>query len=85
MVSVSGGVDLTQVGGDLLLVLVGHESERRADGVHDAGLYPGVGEDGLDRFGVALEPVDAADEHVLDAAGLQVGQDSEPELAPSVF
>ena len=58
----------------------GHEPQRRADRVHDAGLHPCLGVDGLDRLREAGEPVDAADEHVLNAAGLQLGQDLQPEL-----
>ena len=61
-------------------VLVGHEPQRCADRVHDAGLHPRLRVDGLDRLREAAQPVDAADEHVLDAAGLQLGQDLEPEL-----
>jgi hypothetical protein len=34
VVTVNGGVDLAQVRGDLLLVLVGHEPQARADLVH---------------------------------------------------
>src|SRR5687768_5939131 len=46
----------------------------------DAGLHPRVREDGLDRFREALESVDAADQHVLDAALFELVQDGEPEL-----
>jgi len=48
--------------------------------VHQARLHPGLGVDGLDRLGEAGQPVDAAHEYVLDAAGLQIGQDLQPEL-----
>ena len=45
-----------------------------------AGLHPGLREDGLDRLGEAGQPVDAADQDVGDAACLEVGQDLQPEL-----
>ena len=48
--------------------------------MNQARLHPGLGVDGFDRFGEAGQPVDAADEHVPDAAGLQIGQDLQPEL-----
>ena len=47
----------------------------------DAGLHPRLREDGLDRLGEPLQPVDAGDQDVLDAALLQVVEDLEPELA----
>ena len=50
------------------------------DEVNDAGLDGGLGEDRLDRLGEALEPVHAADQDVLDAPLLEVGQDLHPEL-----
>ena len=43
-------------------------------------LHPGLGVDGLDRLGEPGQPVDAADEHVLDAALLEIGQHLKPEL-----
>ena len=46
----------------------------------DAGLHPGLGEDGLDGVGEALEAVDAGDEDVVDAAALEVVEDGQPEL-----
>ena len=52
--------------------------------MHDAGLHRRLGEDRLDRFGEALEAVDAADQDVVDAAGLQVGQHLHPELGALV-
>jgi hypothetical protein len=58
-------------------VLVGDEAERLADQVHDAGLHLGLREDGLDRFREALQPVDAADQDVADAALLQLAQHGE--------
>ena len=48
--------------------------------MHDAGLHPGLGVDGLDRLREPGEPVDAADEHVLVAALLEIGQHLQPEL-----
>ena len=46
----------------------------------DAGLHPGLGKDGLDRFGETLQAVDAGDQHVADAAAVEVVEDGEPEL-----
>ena len=79
-VRVDGGVDRLQVFGDGAPVLVRHEAQRLADQVHDAGLHPGLREDRFDRLGEALEPVDAADQDVADAALLQLAQHGEPEL-----
>jgi len=61
-------------------VLVGYEAQALADQMDDAGLHPGVGEDSLDRFREALELVDAADQHVLNAALLELLQHLQPEL-----
>jgi hypothetical protein len=59
VVALHSGVDLPEVGVDLLLlVLLGHEPQRGADGVHEAGLHPGFGEHRLDRFGEAGQAVD---------------------------
>jgi hypothetical protein len=55
--------------------LVGDEPHRVADLVNDAGLHPRLREHGLDCLGEPGEPVDAADEDVLDAAVVQVVQD----------
>jgi hypothetical protein len=41
----------------------------------EAGLDPGLGEDGLDRVGEAGQAVDTGHEHVLNAALLEVGED----------
>ena len=46
----------------------------------DAGLHPGLGEDGLDRLGKAGQAVDAADQDVLNAALVQVVEHGQPEL-----
>jgi hypothetical protein len=46
----------------------------------DAGLNPGLGEDGLDRFRKAGQAVDAGDQNVGDTALGQVVEDSQPEL-----
>lgn len=48
--------------------------------MRQAGLRPGVGEDGLDRLGEAGQAVDAADQHVGDAALLELGENLQPEL-----
>jgi hypothetical protein len=66
--------------GQLAAIAVGHEPRAVADQVHDAGLDPGLGEDGLDRRGEALEPVDAADQDVLEAALFELGRHREPGL-----
>ncbi len=62
------------------LVAVGHEAQVGTHLVDQAGLHPGLREDGLDRLGEAGQPVDAADHDVGDAACLEVGQDLQPEL-----
>jgi hypothetical protein len=48
--------------------------------MNDARLHPGLREHGLDRVGEALEPVDAGDQHILDAALLELGEVLQPEL-----
>ena len=48
--------------------------------VPDARLHPRLREDGLDRLREASQPVDAADEDVLDAAVREVVEDGQPEL-----
>src|SRR3954471_11154265 len=63
-----GGVDRPQRRGDLLAVAVVDVAQRGADQVHDAGLDPRLRERRLDRLGEALQPVDAADQDVIDAA-----------------
>jgi hypothetical protein len=78
-VGVDGAVDRLEVGDDLLAVLPGDVAHAVGDQVHDAGLHPGVGEDGLDRFGEAGQPVDAGHENVLDAAVLQIVEHGKPE------
>ena len=79
-VGVDGGVDRLQVAGDLLALAARHVLEAVADQVHDARLHRGLREDRLDRLGEALQPVDAADQDVLDAALLELGEDLHPEL-----
>src|SRR3954469_16365994 len=79
---VGGGVDRPQRGGDPFLVAVVDVAQRGADEVHDAGLYPGLRERRLDRLRETLEPVDAGDQDVLDAAAAEVVQDGQPELRP---
>jgi hypothetical protein len=64
LLGVGRGVDRAQRGGDLLLVAVVDVPERGADEVDDAGLHPGLRERRLDRFGQALEAVDAGDQDV---------------------
>jgi hypothetical protein len=48
--------------------------------VNDARLHHGLGEDRLDRLREPLQPVDAADQDVPDAALLELGEDLHPEL-----
>ena len=79
-VSVHGRVDRLQIAGDLLALLAGHVLQAMAQEVNDAGLHGGLGEDRLDRLGEALEPVHAADQDVLDAALLELGEHLHPEL-----
>src|SRR5215210_7866959 len=79
-VGVGGGVDRAQRRGDLLAVAVVDVAQRGADEVHDAGLHPRGREDGFDRLGEALEPVDAADQDVLDATAAEIVEDGQPEL-----
>ena len=80
LVGVLGGVDRLQVAGDLLALAAGHVLQAVADQVHDACLHRGLGEDRLDRLGEPGQPVDAADQNVPYAAGLQIGEDLHPEL-----
>ncbi|ESZ68224.1 hypothetical protein X726_32400 [Mesorhizobium sp. L103C105A0] len=51
-----------------------------ADQVHDAGLDDGLGKDGVDRLGKALQSVDDGDQDIADAAALQLVHDAQPEL-----
>ena len=48
--------------------------------MHDAGLHPGLGEDGRDRVREARQAVDAEDQHVTDAALVQIVEHGQPEL-----
>ena len=48
--------------------------------MNDAGLHGRAGEDRLDRLRKALEPVHAADQDVLHAALLELGEHLHPEL-----
>jgi hypothetical protein len=54
--------------------------EAVADQVDDARLHDRLGEDRLDRLGESLQAVDAADQDVLHAALLELGEDLHPEL-----
>jgi hypothetical protein len=75
-----GSVDRPEVLDDLVAAAARDVAEALADQVHQAGLHRRGREDGLDRLGEALQPVDAADQDVADTAGLQVGQHLHPEL-----
>src|SRR5215207_2126472 len=52
----------------------------RSDGVDNAGLDHGVGEDGRDRLGKALQTIHDGDQHVFDTPVLELGHDAKPEL-----
>jgi len=39
-----------------------------------------LGEDGANRFGESLEPIDRGNEDILDAPVVQIGQDLQPEV-----
>ena len=79
-VGVDGGVDRLQIPGDLLALAPRDVLQRRADQMHDTRLDRRAREDRLDRLREPLQTVDAADQDVLDAAGLQVVEDLHPEL-----
>ena len=80
VLGVDGGVDLAQVGGERFAVLVGHEAHAGADLMHQAGLDGRVREGRLDRLREAGQPVDADEQDVGDAAGLQIAENVKPEL-----
>jgi hypothetical protein len=61
-------------------VLVADEAHRVANHVHDARLHDSLRVDRLDGFREAFQAVAAEDEHVLDAARLELVDDLEPEL-----
>ena len=52
----------------------------RSDRMHDAGLDLGLRTDGRDRLGEALQAIHHGDQHILDAAVLELGHDAKPEL-----
>jgi hypothetical protein len=89
LLGVDGGVDRLEVAGDLLALAPRDVLQRGADEMHDARLHRGSREDRLDRVGKAGQPVDAADQDVADAAGLQIvvgsGQGAVPGLRPVRF
>lgn len=67
---------------DRLAILPRHELQGMADQMHDAGLDHGLGEDGVDRLGEALQAVDDGDQDVGDAENLlrAVRQDAERDV-----
>jgi hypothetical protein len=71
-VGVDRAVDGLEIARDGLAVAVGDVAHRAADLMHDAGLHPGGREDGLDRLREAGQAVDAGDQHVGDAALVQI-------------
>ena len=80
VVGVGGGVDRPQVLGHGPAVAVVDVAQARSDLVDDAGLHPGLGEDGLDRLGEPAQSVDAGDQDIVRAAALEVVQHGQPEL-----
>ena len=80
LIGVDRGVDRFQVTDDGVVLPARHVLQRVPDQVHDARLHRRPGEHGLDRLGEPFEPVDAADQDVLDAALLEIGEDLHPEL-----
>jgi hypothetical protein len=80
VLDVGRGVDEPEVGGDLLALGIGDVAQAGADLMDDAGLHPCLREDSLDRLREAGEAVDAGDQHVLDAALVQVVEHGQPEL-----
>src|ERR1700747_2986904 len=73
-------VDRLQIGYDDLAVFPRHEGQRIADQMNDAGLHYGLREDRADRLGKTFEPVDNRDQDVIDAPGLELVHDLEPEF-----
>src|SRR3954447_22640728 len=75
-----GGVDRSQGRGDGLAVLPAGEAQRRPDEVDHTGLHQRLRPRGLNGVGQALEPVATHDQHVLDAAVADLGEDRQPEF-----
>jgi hypothetical protein len=71
-VCVDSRVDRFQGARDLLSLPARHVLQAVAQEMDNAGLDGGLGEDRLDRLGEPLEPVDAADQDVSDAAVLEL-------------
>src|SRR5512134_3701057 len=65
-------VDLLQCRGNRLAILVRDEGQRVADEMDDTSLHLRQRKDGGDRFREALQAIDDGDQHVLDAAALQL-------------
>jgi len=78
-------VDPLQRAGHGLAVLVGDEIEAVPQQVDDAGLHRGVWKHGQDRLGKPLQAVDDGEQHVLDAAVVELVHDAQPELCPFVL
>ena len=83
-VRVDRGVDRLQVARDLLTLAPRDVFEAVTDQVHDARLHDRLRVDRLDRFGEPLQPVDAADQDVLNAALLEIGSTCIQNFAPSL-
>src|ERR1700747_1856375 len=73
-------VDRLQIGHDDSAIFPRHEGQRIADQMNDAGLYHRLREDRTDRLGKTFEPVDNRDQDVIDAPGLELVHDREPEF-----
>ena len=79
-VGVDRVVDRLEVPGDLLALAARHVLQAVADQMNNTRLHDGLGEDRLDRLREPLQAVDAADQDVLHAALLEIGEDLHPEL-----
>jgi len=79
-IGVLGSVEGAQLRHDELAIGPGHEFERMADQMDDAGLNDRAREDRLDRFREAFQAVDNGDENVADAAVPELVHHLEPEL-----
>ena len=69
-------VDALERGRHGLAVFPGREIEAVAQQVNDAGLHRRLGKNRSDRLGKAFEPVNDGDQHVSDAAVLQLVHDA---------
>src|SRR5215213_3122923 len=77
--------NLLQSGRDQFPVFPGDEIKAVAQQVNDAGLYRRLREHRGDRLREALEAVDDGDQHVFDAAVLDLVHDAQPEFGALVL